>query len=78
VAEGSAVDVKVPVTAATDVLSVPVEALLAVAEGGYAVEVRDGATTRLVGVDTGAFADGRVEIAGTTGEIADGLEVVIP
>jgi len=77
--DGSAVVVKVPIVSATDVLSVPVEALLAVVEGGYAVEVRGGAAgTRLVGVDTGAFADGRVEITGTTGDLAEGDEVVVP
>lgn len=77
--DGSAVDVFVPVVSAENVLTVPVEALLAVADGGFAVEVKGGATgTHLVGVDTGAFADGRVEITGTTGEIAEGDEVVVP
>ncbi|MER7367562.1 peptidoglycan-binding protein [Nonomuraea wenchangensis] len=46
------------------VLSVPVEALLAVREGGYAVRVVEGAGRRLVKVTTGLFAAGRVEIAG--------------
>ena len=39
----------------------PVEALLALAEGGYAVEVPDETSatgTRLVGVELGVFADG--------------------
>jgi hypothetical protein len=60
---------------AAGVLTVPVDALLAVAEGGYAVErVRDGGT-QLVGVETGAFADGHVQV---TGDLADGDEVVVP
>ncbi|MFD7643879.1 peptidoglycan-binding protein [Kitasatospora sp. NPDC059795] len=47
------------------VLSVPVNALVALAEGGYAVEVVDGTgNKRLVGVEPGLFANGRVEITG--------------
>jgi peptidoglycan hydrolase-like protein with peptidoglycan-binding domain len=56
-----------------DVLTVPVTALLALAEGGYGVQVVDGATTRIVGVETGLFADGRVEISG--GGITAGMTV---
>jgi peptidoglycan hydrolase-like protein with peptidoglycan-binding domain len=56
--------------------AVPVEALLALVEGGYAVEVADGATTRLVGVEVGTFADGFV---GVTGDgIEPGTEIVVP
>jgi peptidoglycan hydrolase-like protein with peptidoglycan-binding domain len=47
-----------------DVLVVPVGALLALAEGGYGLEVIDGAGSRIVPVTTGLFADGRVEING--------------
>lgn len=72
---GTPVDVLVGIVAAENVLTVPVEAVLALAEGGYAVEMRDAATTRLVGVELGSFADGQVEI---TGDIAEGAEVVIP
>jgi peptidoglycan hydrolase-like protein with peptidoglycan-binding domain len=59
-----------------DVLTVPVEALLALREGGYGVEVVDGSSTTLVPVETGVFADGRVEVespeleAGTTVAVA--------
>jgi hypothetical protein len=58
-----------------DVLAVPVEALLALAEGGYAVE-RVGAdgSTQLIAVDLGAFADGMVEV---TGELSAGDQVVV-
>jgi len=48
-----------------NVLTVPVAALLALAEGGYGVQVVDGATTRIVAVETGLFADGKVEVSGT-------------
>lgn len=47
-----------------DVLTVPVAALLAPLEGGYAVEVVDGARTRVTPVAVGMFADGRVEVSG--------------
>jgi peptidoglycan hydrolase-like protein with peptidoglycan-binding domain len=45
-----------------NVLTVPVIALLALSEGGYGVEVVDGSTTRIVAVQTGLVAEGRVEI----------------
>lgn len=60
---------------ATDVLAVPVEALLTLAEGGYALEVGGGGqTTSLLAVDVGAFADGWVEISGDG--VEEGLEVI--
>jgi peptidoglycan hydrolase-like protein with peptidoglycan-binding domain len=48
-----------------DVLAVPVTALIALAEGGYAVELAEGGGTRLVGVETGLFAGGKVEVRGS-------------
>ena len=76
-ADGTPVDVHVEIAAAAGVLAVPVEAVLALAEGGYAVEVADdgAATTRLVGVTLGVFADGMVEIEG---DIDAGARVVVP
>ena len=47
-----------------DVLTVPVGALLALAEGGYGVEVVEGSTSHIVAVQAGLFADGRVEVSG--------------
>jgi hypothetical protein len=47
-----------------NVLTVPIAALLALAEGGYGVQVVDGNATRIVAVETGLFADGRVEVKG--------------
>jgi peptidoglycan hydrolase-like protein with peptidoglycan-binding domain len=59
-----------------NVLVVPVAALLALAEGGYGVQVVDGTTTRIVAVDTGLFADGRVEISGDG--LSAGMKVGMP
>lgn len=56
------------------VLTVPVGALLALAEGGYAVEVDEAGKRRLIAVKTGLFSGGRVEISGTG--LADGMRVV--
>ena len=62
---GGPVDVIVGVDERTDVLTVPVNALLALSEGGYGLEVvGDGGTTEIVAVDTGLFAGGRVEVSG--------------
>ena len=59
-----------------NVLAVPVNALLALLEGGYAVErVTDDGLTELVAVDVGLFADGWVEVSG---DLAEGDEVVVP
>jgi multidrug efflux system membrane fusion protein len=70
--------VSVEFTAAerTGVLTVPVAALLALAEGGYGLQVVDGGTTGIVAVRTGLFADGRVEVSG--GGIAAGTTVGMP
>lgn len=48
-----------------DVLTVPVSALLALAEGGYGLEVVEDTTSRIVAVKAGMFADGRVEVSGS-------------
>jgi hypothetical protein len=70
------VTVRVVTSAAQGVLAVPVDALLALAEGGYAVEVvASGGASQLVPVETGAFADGWVQV---TGDLAEGDEVVVP
>jgi hypothetical protein len=68
--------VSVVTSAAEAVTAVPVDALLALAEGGYAVErVGEGGATELVAVEVGAFADGWVEVAG---DLAEGDDVVVP
>jgi peptidoglycan hydrolase-like protein with peptidoglycan-binding domain len=59
-----------------NVLAVPVAALLALAEGGYGVQVVEKSATRIVAVQTGLFADGKVEITGNG--LRAGLKVVMP
>ncbi|GGM60316.1 peptidoglycan-binding protein [Micromonospora sonchi] len=59
-----------------DVLTVPVAALLALAEGGYGLEVIDGGSSRIVAVTTGLFANGRVEVTGDG--ITEGTTVGMP
>jgi peptidoglycan hydrolase-like protein with peptidoglycan-binding domain len=59
------VDVYVTTESRKGVLAVPVGALLALAEGGYAVEVIDAAGQHhLVAVRLGVFSGGMVEVAG--------------
>jgi peptidoglycan hydrolase-like protein with peptidoglycan-binding domain len=60
-----------------DVLSVPFEALLALREGGFGVElVESRGARRIVGVETGAYGGGRVEISGPG--LAAGIKVGVP
>jgi peptidoglycan hydrolase-like protein with peptidoglycan-binding domain len=63
--DAGSVDTRFTSATRQGVLAVPVGALLALAEGGYAVEVvESGGSHRLVAVKTGLFADGKVEIEG--------------
>lgn len=61
---------------ATDALAVPARALVALVEGGYAVEVvQPDGTAAYVPVEIGEFADGWVEISG---DVVEGAAVVVP
>ncbi|WP_274919590.1 efflux RND transporter periplasmic adaptor subunit [Streptomyces sp. WZ-12] len=60
----------------TDVLSVPVEALIALPGKGFGVQAIEDGKVRDVPVQLGLFADGRVEITGKG--INEGIKVVIP
>ncbi|MEU8233372.1 efflux RND transporter periplasmic adaptor subunit [Actinoplanes sp. NPDC048967] len=73
IADLDSADVQVNVAGRTveDVLAAPVEALVALTEGGYAVQGPQG----LVAVGTGMFADGWVEISGDG--LAPGTDVVV-
>ncbi|MCU1398152.1 MAG: hypothetical protein JWN62_1261 [Acidimicrobiales bacterium] len=78
VEDGTSVDVVLDVVSAPGAIAVPATALLALAEGGYAVEVPDVTSAtgkRLVEVTVGAFADDWVQI---TGKVAVGDKVVVP
>ena len=60
-----------------NVLAVPVTALLAQPDGGYAVAVRSGGVRRLVSVQPGLFGDGGlVEVSGRG--LAEGQTVEVP
>ena len=74
---GATVDIEITETLIEDALVVPATALLALVEGGYAVEVlaEDG-SVRLIGVETGLFVDGDVEVV--SGQLAAGTRVVVP
>ena len=76
VEEPGEVTVEVIDLLAEDVLTVPARALIALVEGGYAVEVAIAEeTTEYRAVEIGEFADGWVQIAG---DVADGDSVVVP
>jgi hypothetical protein len=61
---GAPVEVVLAVDERTDVLLASVTALLALADGGYSLEVvADDGTTTIVRVETGLFAEDKVEVS---------------
>ncbi|WP_223166955.1 peptidoglycan-binding domain-containing protein [Nonomuraea sp. SYSU D8015] len=72
--DAAPVDVTIVSAQREDVLAVPVGALVALAEGGYGVQVVEGSTTRYAAVETGMFADGKVEVTG----VEEGTTVAVP
>lgn len=72
----ASVDVELVSASRDDVLSVPVAALLARPEGGFAVEVVNGADSTVSPIETGLFASGRVEISGDG--LIEGMRVGVP
>jgi peptidoglycan hydrolase-like protein with peptidoglycan-binding domain len=70
------VTVNVVTAQARDVLAVPINALVALAGGGYAVEVVNGAARRLVAVQAGLFSDTMVQV--TAAGLAAGMQVEVP
>ena len=72
----SPVDVLVTSDSVENALAVPVSALVAVAGGGYALELLDAGGTSFVGVELGLFADGLVEVLGNG--VREGDEAVVP
>lgn len=77
-AAGDESPVTVQLTSQTrrNVLSVPVNALLALAGSGFGVQVVENGTTRDVPVKLGIFGDGRVEVSGAG--LAEGATVGVP
>lgn len=69
------VDVLITRNSAADALVVPVASLLALAEGGHAVEVQRDGEMALVGVELGLFVDSSVEVLG---DLNVGDLVVVP
>ncbi|TDC49362.1 peptidoglycan-binding protein [Actinomadura sp. KC345] len=72
----ASVDVAFTAGERENVLTVPVAALVALSEGGFGVEVVKGGASSYVAVETGLFADGKVEISGPG--IAEGTVVGVP
>jgi hypothetical protein len=72
------VTVAITTASVSDALTVPVDALLALAGGGYALEVVEGKAHRLEAVSLGLFddAEGLVQVSGR--EVAAGQRVVVP
>jgi hypothetical protein len=71
------VTVDVTTQSANGTLAVPVNALLALAGGGYGLEViQPGGQHRLVQVQTGIFDSSRVQVSGQG--LAEGMTVVVP
>jgi len=61
---------------ASGVLAVPISALVALAGGGYAVQVITGGTAHLTGVRTGLFSSSLVQVA--CPGLRAGLRVEVP
>ena len=70
------VNVNITSQRADNVLAVPVNALLALAGGGFGVDVVTGKTSHLVGVTTGLYSSTLVEVSGTG--ITAGTLVAVP
>ncbi|WP_370614647.1 peptidoglycan-binding protein [Mumia qirimensis] len=74
--DAAPVDVTFTSEERADVLAVPVNALVALAEGGYGVEVVADGATSYVAVEVGLFADGMVEVTGE--DLSEATTVVVP
>jgi peptidoglycan hydrolase-like protein with peptidoglycan-binding domain len=72
------VNVSIITASVESALAVPIDALLALAGGGYAVEVVEGRVHRLAAVSLGLFddADGLVQVSGKG--LSSGQRVVVP
>ena len=73
---GAPVTVSVTAEIAENVLAAPIPSLLALLDGGYALEIIEPETTRLVPIETGVYSEGWVEVIGIN--LEPGISVVIP
>ena len=73
---GASVTVHVTKELAENVLASPVNGLLALLSGGYALEIVTPTGTSLVPVETGIYADGWVQINGPG--LKTGTEIIVP
>lgn len=71
----SPVDVELETDRASGVLAVPVNAILALSDGGYALQKGSADQADLVAVEIGTFVGGLVEV---TGDISEGDTVLVP
>ena len=69
------VTVNITTATATDVLAVPVSALVELLGGGYAVQVEESGQLHYVGVQLGLFANGMVEVSGQG--LTEGQHIVV-
>jgi hypothetical protein len=70
------VNVNITSQRAANVLAVPVDALLALAGGGFGVQVVTGDTSHLAGVSTGLYSSTMVQVSGSG--IRAGMRVEVP
>jgi Putative peptidoglycan binding domain len=70
------VNVNITTDRADDVLAVPVNALLALQDGGYGLDVVAGTSSHLVGVTTGLYSSTLVQVSGSG--ITAGTRVEVP
>jgi peptidoglycan hydrolase-like protein with peptidoglycan-binding domain len=70
------VNVNITTQTVDNVLAVPVNALLALAGGGYGLDVVTGRTSHLAGVTTGLYSDTLVQVSGSG--ITVGTQVEVP
>lgn len=70
------VNVDITTQTASNVLAVPINALLALQGGGYGVQVVTGTTSHLVGVTTGLYSNNMVQVSGSG--ISGGMRVEVP
>ena len=73
--DGAPVTVNVVSAQVRGVLAVPINALVALAGGGYAVEVVDGPARHLVAVQTGLFSQTLVQVSGPGLTVGQRVEV---